>query len=215
MASVAMIAAVAEGAEWSVAQQGSRCGCCGLSGADVPAGSVISRNFTGFDEWADPGAEVICRGCAWGFTAPDGRTAMRVVRRDPVGMAVLSPAGVRELLVCGPLPAGWALVVPLRPGRKHLLSQARWGVVTVDDARLPWGSAEVARMRVAVRLRRLGISAAALSAAAAPFGQVQGLTALARLEVLTLWPQLQIWREDGSPWMRLVQRVTGEMAVAA
>jgi hypothetical protein len=51
-----------------------------------------------------------------------------------------------------------AVVVPLRPGRKHLLPDARWDTATVDDAQLIWTSVDAHRLAVMRRLRAHGFS---------------------------------------------------------
>jgi len=126
-------------------------------------------------------------------------------------MTVATGQELCAFLTAGALPAGAAVVVPLRPGRKHVLPTARWGVVTVDDARLPWGVRDAGRLRAALRLRQLGVSQRSLSSSAPPFTLVQSLTPAARQEVLELWPHLAVWR-GGTPWMQLVQRVTAGAA---
>ncbi|MDI9941303.1 MULTISPECIES: hypothetical protein [Rhodococcus] len=51
-----------------------------------------------------------------------------------------------------------AVVVPLRPGRKHLLPDARWGRITVDDTHLNWSESDTVRLAVMRRLRELGFT---------------------------------------------------------
>lgn len=216
MASVETIAAVAAGLPMPKASGvgSAACGRCGHRPAEIPVAEVVSRNFTGFDGWANPRAHEVCRWCAWAYRAAGGRSVMRVISRDPVGMRILTAGQVYELLQVGGLRAGYAVVVPLQPGRKHLLPVARWGSVTVDDAHLWWGAQDAARLRVAMRLRELGIPAVKLAAAAAPYRSVRRMSTARQAEVLSLWPQLQIWRGGRTPWMLLVQKLVADSGVA-
>ena len=99
---------------------------------------------------ANPSGRGVCPGCAWGYATAELRAGAHLVTRDPASLAPLDRAGVAALLRSGPLGADSALVVPLRPGRKHLLPMATWGRVAVEDVGLGWNHQEVARHRAVV-----------------------------------------------------------------
>lgn len=115
----------------------------------------------------------------------------------------LDRAGVAALLRSGPLGTDSALVVPLRPGRKHLLPMATWGRVAVEDVDLGWNHQELARLRQIDRLRALGFGSRMLTAAAPPFQVMRTLTPEQFPQVLDAWSQLEPWRQPGTPGWHL------------
>lgn len=73
---------------------------------------------------------------AWIYRTPELRSSMHLITRDPE-LCVLTSLALSELLD-SPLGSDHAVVVPLRPGRKHVFPSARWGEVSVDDITLGW-----------------------------------------------------------------------------
>jgi len=78
--------------------------------------------------------------CAWGLGGAGLRSSILEIR--PGQVRELDAATLAELL-SHPVTEQTAVVLPLRPGRKHLLPEARWGHVVVDDVAVRWGGAEV------------------------------------------------------------------------
>ena len=184
------------------------CSHCGSRDQLVAVRAVVSKQFTGFDGWANPSGRGVCPGCAWGYATAELRAGAHLVTRDPASLAPLDRASVAALLRSGPLGADSALVVPLRPGRKHLLPMATWGRVAVEDVDLGWNHQEVARLRQIDRLRALGFGSRMLTAAAPPFQVMRTLTSEQFPQVLDAWSQLEPWRQPGNPWMALAVHVT-------
>ena len=185
-----------------------RCARCGTEANLTPTRAAISKSFTGFDDWADPSGRGLCAGCAWGYSTPALRAVPHLITQSPAGMHLLSRSETGRLLGAGPLAVDRALVVPLRPGRKHILPTAAWGRVSVDDAQLAWTEREVRLLGVVVRLRELGFGSRMLAEPAAPYSVLSGLPAEARAEVMDDWALLDAWRVPAGPWLPLAVHLT-------
>lgn len=182
----------------SIEEGEHRCARCGESTPQtVPARKVVSAKFTAFDEWITPGGPV-CPVCAWGFT--DARLRSKIVHLDSHdGTALIEGQRLAEILA-SPLPAHVAVVLPLRPGRKHLLPYARWGHVTVDDATVPWGTAAVDLRADLAWLRAAGMSVSQLETESLDFGFWRALDTASIPEALGRLDRIRPWR--GTPtWM--------------
>jgi len=94
------------------------------------------------------------------------------------------------------------VVVPLRPGRKHLLATAQWGRVTTDDATLTWTSADADRLAVMATLRDQGFGPRMLLTAAPAWPVLVKLASRQRLLTQQQWPLLAPWRR-ARPWFDL------------
>ena len=184
------------------------CSHCGAHDHLVSVRAVVSKQFTGFDGWANPSGRGVCPGCAWGYSTTELRAGAHLITRDPATLTPLDRACVAGVLRSGPIGSGQALVVPLRPGRKHLLPAAVWGRVSVEDVDLAWGDQEVGRLREVDQLRALGFGSRMLIAAAPPFQVMKHLTREQFLQVLQAWAQLEPWRQPGNPWMALAVHIT-------
>lgn len=130
-----------------------RCARCATPAVLTPARQVVSKVFTSYDDWARPSGAGVCPACAWGYTEPQLRATTHLVTRDPAAVQAFSRQDAQQLLADGALPSDVALVVPLRPGRKHLMPGASWGRVSLDNTQIPWTGGDVARLAVVVRLR--------------------------------------------------------------
>lgn len=186
----------------------ARCARCATDGvATTPTTAVVSRSFTGYDDWAAPAEAGLCRACAWSYRAGQWRRRMHVVRSAPTPtVTVMSPRGLQRLL-SRPLANDTAVVVPLRPGRKHVLPHAQWGTVAVDDGTLAWVEADVAALAAMIRLRLLGFGAAALSDPAPPWRFLRGVPDARWSSVLADWEILG--RRRGFPmWWDLAVRAS-------
>ena len=172
-----------------------RCARCSTSSTGLtPVRQVLSTSFTGYDTWDDPGRGGLCPACTWGHTTPALRaTAHHLTRTGPRLRPLSRPALAARL--GAPLSCDEALVVPLRPGRKHLLPDATWGRITLDDLTLPWTPQDVIRLQAVRRLRQAGFGSRMLTAPAPAWTVVHRLPAARRTAVMDDWSRLQVWRD--------------------
>lgn len=184
------------------------CACCATRSPLAPIRSVVSKTFTGFQGWADPSGRGLCAACAWGHSNPVLRSTPHLITRDPAALLQLPRHEVGIRLVAGALNPDVAVVVPLRPGRKHLLPTAVWGRVTVDDVHLPWRTEDATRLLVVAELRSLGFGTRMLTSPAPAFHVMSSLPPAQRLHVLQMWDQLRVWRTPDNPWLPLALHIT-------
>ena len=175
---------------------GPACARCGrpTEGCGRRVRETVSRTFTGFDGWVDVAAPTMCRVCVWVYTTTALRSDLMVVTSDPPRATKLSKSRLRRVLGHA-ISSNSAVVVPLRPGRKHILPHARWGRVAVDDVALPWTELDAERLSAAVRLRRCGFSLAALGRAAPAFNTLRTNPHRAWASIFSDWDRLDPWRE--------------------
>lgn len=185
-----------------------RCARCALEADLTPVREVVSKAFTGFDDWAEPAGRGLCGACSWGYSTPALRAVPHLVDRDSAGMRELTRAEAGQMLQVGPLDTGRALVVPLRPGRKHILPTAEWGRVAVDDAHLPWTEREAGLLGVVAGLRELGFGSRMLAEAAPPYTVLSGLPGSVWAQVMDDWARLAVWRVQAGPWLPLAVHLT-------
>lgn len=185
------------------------CGCCGTIGDLWPARDAISRNFTAYDQWTHPAHPWLCAACTWTFTDPDLRTIPHLIV-DPDQLQPLTTTDAFQLLAAGPLGLHQAVVVPLRPGRRHLMPIARWAHVCTDTGCLPWTPADAHLLTTYAWLRRLGFSPAELAQSAPAYPTLRRRPAAERGHILTTWQQLNPWRCPDSLWLPLASRITKE-----
>ena len=184
------------------------CARCARPGDLVPVRSVVSKVFTAFDDWADLGGPGLCDTCAWVFSTPSLRSTIHLISRDPAQMSPLTRTEAKTVLLGGQLGAGVALVVPLRPGRKHLLPAATWGRVCVDDAQLLWTDTHAGLLALVEELRALGFGSRMLSEPAPPFAVLKGLPSTEWGAVFRAWDALAGWRTPDNPWLPLAVHLT-------
>jgi hypothetical protein len=154
---------------------------------------TVSRTFTGFDGWTDIAAPRLCRVCVWAYSTKALRSDLMLVNSDPPRATTLSVARLRTVLK-DQLAPDIAVVVPLRPGRKHLLPHAMWGRVAVDDIALPWVDTDADRLSAVIRLRRHGFSLAALGRDAPAYGTLKTLPRSTWASIFVDWEKLAPWR---------------------
>ncbi|MEU2007048.1 hypothetical protein ACH47B_38240 [Rhodococcus sp. NPDC019627] len=106
-----------------------------------------------------------------------------------------------------PLEPDTAVVVPLRPGRKHILPHARWGGIAVEDTCLPWTARDVAAVTAMRRLRALGFGARMLAEPAAPYPVLARIAPRRWPAVFADWDRLAPYRQVGQ-WWELALRAT-------
>ncbi len=178
------------------------CARCGSAGTELAATrEVVSRVFTGYDSWADPSGPGLCPACAWGYRTRTLRTTTHMVTAHPLLLQALSAPRLGDLLT-RPLPPRVAVVVPLRPGRKHLFPTAVWGRVTVEDTHLPWTSGDATRLGVMRRLRALGFGPRMLTEPAPAWSVLRRLPRTWWSQVGADWDLLEPWRSR-RPWFDL------------
>lgn len=180
------------------------CSRCSTEDRLAPTLSVVSRNFSSYDGWADPSGPGLCRACTWAYRNPMLRTVPHLIVRWPELLQPLDCAGLSAVLD-RPVDANSAVVVPLRPGRKHVVSGASWGHVVTDDQLLTWGSLDVARLHLVRTLRESGFSAADLHQPAPPYPMVTQLDPAQLAWVLDAWEELRPWRSRPA-WLQVAVR---------
>ena len=137
----------------------------------------------------------MCRACCWAYRTPLLRTVPHLIVRCPELLLSLSGSELHAALA-RPLTSGSAIVVPLRPGRKHVISGAAWGRIVTDDALLSWTDQDVACLDVVDDLRAAGFKTRSLYEPAPPHQVVRQLPAEQIPNILTRWDQLQPWRTN-------------------
>jgi hypothetical protein len=145
--------------------------------------------------------------CSWGYATAGLRAGAHLITRTPAMVQALTRDQARAALTSA-LAADQALVVPLRPGRKHVLPDAVWGRVSVDDAHLPWGEHDAALLQLVIDLRGKGFGSRMLAEPAPPYPVLQTLPRADWQPVLQAWEQLTPWRVPDSPWLPLALHVT-------
>ncbi|MGL5825727.1 MAG: hypothetical protein ACRCYU_13095 [Nocardioides sp.] len=184
------------------------CARCGGQGDLATVRSAVSKQFTAFDTWINPSGRGLCPQCTWGYATASLRSGPHLVTRTSLELRPLTRAEAAGQLRNGPLGPDVALVVPLRPGRKHLLPDAEWGRVAVDDAQLAWDALEVHRLHLVDQLRELGFGTRMLTAPAPPFQALTKLPTAMYQAVLDAWDGLEAWRQPDNPWMALALHLT-------
>jgi hypothetical protein len=184
------------------------CARCAASGQLRRVDEVVSKTFTALDEWRDPRGKGLCPGCAWAYQTPHLRNGVHLVRQRPATLRLLTRAEAAETLGAGALPSDATLVVPLRPGRKHVLPAARWGRVAVDDTCLPWNESDAARLNCVRRLRRAGFGSRMLTSAAPAYGVLRLIPRQLWPDVLSDWENLRPWRSPDNQWFVVAVHLT-------
>lgn len=182
-----------------------RCARCGQAGPVVTLRAVISRVFTAYDGWTDPTGTGLCACCAWGYRHRPLRAGAHLVTRAGSSRALTVSQVGRHLQQA--LPPDRALIVPLHPGRKHLVPTAVWGRVTVEDAHLSWTGPDTHRLAAVRRLRAHGFGTRMLTAPAPPWAVLRRLSPADYASVLDDWRDLDPWRER-RPWLALALHAT-------
>lgn len=183
------------------------CARCSNASDLVPVRDVISKVFTGFDTWQRPGGAGLCAACSWAYRAPDLRSAIHLVTRQPISCQQVDRRTAAAVLSRA-LEPRTALIVPQRPGRKHLLPTAQWGHITTDSGSLPWGRREAGLLELVHQLRADGFGTRMLENPTPPFHQLQRIPKQRWQSVLFAWRSLDPWRVPDSLWLPLALHLT-------
>lgn len=184
-----------------------QCSRCGTRATTfTPTREVVSPNFTGFDGWVNPRGPGLCATCTWAYSDPALRQLPHRVDVSRPGARPLSKDEVRQTLSAGPLPTTASLVVPIRPGRKHLLPLAEWGRVTTDHATISWTSNDAELLRIHRCLLKAGFATSDLDAPAPPFATLRQLPRSLWASTIAYWARLDPWRPD-TPWLLLANAI--------
>lgn len=176
------------------------CARCNAPDRLTPVRSVVSRGFGDLDHWVNPTGDGLCSACTWAFRATELRARPHLIDADPAAVTPLT-WGMLAQLLADPLPSTRAITVPSRPGRRHVLPNAHWGRVVLDDLALTWTTDDAARLATVAALRAAGMPSAAFAQPAPPWTFAQRLSSSAeRADLLTAWSQLEPWRE-ARPWL--------------
>lgn len=180
----------------------------------VPTRTVVSKTFIGYDNWSNPRARGLCPACAWAYSDDDLRKFPHLVHAQPALLKRLTGQDLAGILAA-PLPADTAVIVPLHPGRKHLMPTAQWGRITIDDAHLRWTAAEAGRFAILRRLRFRGFGSRMLTEPTPPFDVLRRQDPADWPQLLIDWDHLQPWRA-ARPWLALAIRasLTSEKAAS-
>ena len=202
-----------------------RCARCARpTSSTTLASTVVSKVFTAYDDWHDCGASgVLCPICTWGYRTPQLRLVPHQVlagTSSPAGAGAATPSVAMAAprlhaltarhvvdVLTEPIDPRTALIVPLRPGRKHLLPNAGWGKVTVDDAQLSWTAADAHRLHLVRRLRQAGFGSRQLAEPAPPYPVLRRAPASSWTQIITDWALLTPWR-NRQIWLDLACVIT-------
>lgn len=183
-----------------------RCARCNITDAVTPAGMVVSAKWTGWSSWRTAATPSLCKACSWGYRTQELRAGAFLIATDP-SMTALTPAALLQVL-SAPLPSHHTVVLPLHRNRKHVLPDARWGRLCVDDAALDWTTDDAARLQAMTQLRSLGFTTTAMIQPAPPFAVLRRLPASMYATVFIWWDQLRPWRPN-TPWFAAAALTTG------
>lgn len=175
-----------------------RCARCGRGEVAVTVRATVARTFTDFDRWSAPSGRRLCSGCAWVYRTRALRTGIHRVSTAPT-LEVLTPTELARSLQ-SPTTDSVAIVLPLRPGRKHVIAQARWGHVCIEDLQLRWTSTSVVRLAAMTRLRDAGFTVRELMSPAPAHSTLMTLPATSWAAVFADWDTLGAWRSSPPHW---------------
>lgn len=184
------------------------CARCGRAEVSVTVRATVARTFTDFEGWSMPSGRHLCAGCAWIYRTRILRTGIHRVTTAPA-LTSLTSAGLAASLNI-PVSSSAAIVIPLRPGRKHVLAQARWGHVCIEDLQLKWTHTSTIRLAAMTRLRRAGFTAGDLALPSPAHSILTTLPASSWSEVFADWDTLGPWRASPPYWQVGIRASTGQ-----
>lgn len=185
-----------------------RCARCASPGHLTQTREVVSPTFTGFDGWIGPTGG-LCPACVWLYTTTSLRNLPHLVSQAP-SFAAVSLAEVYVILSQGPLKPSCALSIPLRPGRKHLFADARWGTIRTDDANLTWSPADADRLATIRQLRGMGFTPRQIAEPAPDYDTLRRHPAHLWSHTQRAWESLAPWR-SATHWLALGLTITKGM----
>lgn len=187
-----------------------RCAHCGCQAPRVPLAHTVSKNFTGWDRWVDPGSAGVCTACAWAHTGPGLRTEVLAITRWPSPTMQSLSTQQLGIMLGSALPQNTAITLPLTRNRTHVLPGAQWGHINIGSMPLAWTRQDAQRLTVLQRVRELGVSRSALAHPAPPWQAIARLSNPTLLgELISLWPHLESWRRR-QDWLRVAIRATDQ-----
>lgn len=179
----------------------TRCARCADQDADQLVTAVVSAAFTGFDSWLNPRGKHLCAACAWAYRTSALRMHAYYVTTTPA-CSQLTPSQLFATLAAGAVPAGTAVSVPLRPGRKHLVPHLEWGTVRVDDLNLVWTPADAVRLITLRQLRDVGFGPRSFTHPSPPWDVLRRQAAGDWAALQEAWATLDPWRTT-KVWLAL------------
>lgn len=168
----------------------ARCGAFDDNASRVKA--VVSDKFTGWEDYTRHRDPLWCTACAWGHS--DG-TLRTQPWRIGGGRTIRATRTTLAEELSQPVPPLVSLVVPVSR-HKHLLPDARWGVVTTDERHLVWEHEEARLFTLVQWLRGLGFNEASLREATPRFEVLTRANGATMGLVLQRWADLSPWRRD-------------------
>lgn len=168
------------------------CARCARGGPLAPVRQVVSRSFTAASDWVHPTGAGLCARCTWAYREPALRRCPHHLTRSPARSRPLAADQLLEVLA-HPLRPDETITVP-QGGRKHLLPSASWGRIALDDAQIPWGSADAARLQTVAALRAAGTGEADLRQPTPPWPLLRRHPAGSRADLIATWSTLDPWR---------------------
>ncbi|GAA3148503.1 hypothetical protein [Rhodococcus baikonurensis] len=170
----------------------------------TPVRQVVSKQFTAYSRWFDPGADTLCETCVWLYRNRSLRSDIHLVRQSGPTLDVLTERQLAQLL-SAPLPHDAAVIVPSRMGRKHIFADARWGHIAVDDAQIPWTARDVGTLAAVMRLRQAGFGEQHLLDPAPDYTVLRRLPSTQWQTVFEDWRTIDVWR-TAPPWWTVALR---------
>ncbi len=189
----------------TAATQTGECARCGAATDLVRVTQAVSKKFTSYGSWLNPRSRAgLCPACVWIYRTPELRSENH--RLTPTTLTAPSKEDVHRELSAGVLACDVALVVPIRPGRKHLFEWAQFGEITTDNGQLSWTDADAARLRAATALVDDGFGSRSLHEPVPPWPRFRHIPSPDQAATLALWQELTPWRESPM-WLTLAQRI--------
>lgn len=173
-----------------------RAGACARCGSFDEAASrvkaVVSDKFTGWESYTRHADPLWCTACTWGHTDSVLRTRPW---RIGGGRTVHADRTILAEELAQPVAPLVALVIPVSR-HKHLLPDARWGVVTTDDRHLVWEQDEANLFKAVQWLRSLGFTETHLAERTPNFDVLTRRDGGTIAAVVRRWETLSPWRQD-------------------
>lgn len=171
----------------------------------VPIRGAVSGRFTAYRSWTNMTGARLCAACAWAYRTPQLRRMAHRITRRPDTITAVSAAELFAAL-CDPIDADTAFTVPTA-GRKHLLPDAQWGRIYVDETAVSFTADDRRSLVAMARLRGAGFSEPALFASE-PSYRVLAIVPHERWEdIFDDWMTLDLWRA-ADPWWQIGIRAT-------